>query len=71
MFYSAGTLLKKKRETYNRSFQFIVFAKSIIGKIGATKMFEIVDNDDCTTDAGAWVSYKLTHEPSAQVSKRL
>ena len=36
MFYSAGTLLKKKRKTYNRSFQFIVFAKSIIGKIGAT-----------------------------------
>ena len=35
MFYSAGTLLKKKRETYNRSFKFIVFAKSIIGKIGA------------------------------------
>ena len=36
VFYSAGTLLKKKRKTYNRSFQFIVFAKSIIGKIGAT-----------------------------------
>ena len=35
-------------------------------------MFEIVDNDDGQregrTDAGAWVYYKLTYEPSTQVS---
>ena len=34
--YCAGTLLKKKREAYIRSFHFIVFAKSIIGNIAAT-----------------------------------
>ena len=42
VFYSAGTLLKKKRKTYNRSFQFIVFAKSIIGKIGATSIIILI-----------------------------
>ena len=33
-------------------------------------MFEIVD-DDVRTDAGACVYYKLTHEPLAQVSKKI
>ena len=34
------------------------------------KMFEIVDDDvrRRQTDAGSWVYYKLTYEPSAQVS---
>ena len=31
------------------------------------KMFEII-NDGLRTDAGPWVSYKLTYEPLAQVS---
>ena len=34
-----------------------------------SEMFEIVyDDDGRTTDAGPWVSYKLTYKPSAQVS---
>ena len=32
-------------------------------------MFETVNNDDGRrTDAGPWIYYKLTYEPSAQVS---
>ena len=34
--------------------------------VSEKKIFEIVD--DGRTDAGAWVYYKLTYEPSAQVS---
>ena len=33
-------------------------------------MFEIVD-DDVRTDAGAYIYYKLTHEPLAQVSQKI
>ena len=44
--------------------------------VSEKKIFEIVDDgrtdgrttDDGRTDAGAWVYYKLTYEPSAQVS---
>ena len=42
--------------------------------VSEKKIFEIVDDDGRTTDdgrrtdAGAWVYYKLTYEPSAQVS---
>ena len=32
-------------------------------------MFDIVDGRQ-TTDPGPWVSYKLTYEPLAQVSKK-
>ena len=45
-----------------------------IGPAVSEKMiFEIVDDDDGRTDDGrtdarAWVYYKLTYEPSAQVS---
>ena len=45
---------------------------ALIGQaVSEKKMFEIVDDDDDdgrTTDAGAWVYYKLTYEPLAQVS---
>ena len=43
--------------------------------VSEKKIFEIVDDDgrrrttdDGRTDAGSWVYYKLTCEPSAQVS---
>ena len=40
--------------------------------VSEKKIFEIVDDgrtdDGRRTDAGAWVYYKLTYEPSAQVS---
>ena len=44
--------------------------------VSEKKIFEIVDDGrqtdgrttDGRTDAGAWVYYKLTYEPSAQVS---
>ena len=42
-----------------------------IGPAVSEKIFEIVDDgrtDGRRTDAGAWVYYKLTYEPSAQVS---
>ena len=40
----------------------------MIGQLVAEILkFEIVD-DDGRTDAGPWVSYKLTYEPSAQLS---
>ena len=38
--------------------------------VSEEKIFEIVDDSRrTTTDAGAWVYYKLTCEPSAQVSQ--
>ena len=40
---------------------------NLIGQ-AVSKIFEIVDYDDGRADAGAWVYYKLTCEPSAQVS---
>ena len=40
--------------------------------VSEKKIFEIVDDDgrttDGRTDTRAWVYYKLTYEPSAQVS---
>ena len=43
--------------------------------VSEKKLFEIVDDgqmdgrtDDGRTDAGAWVYYKVTYEPLAQVS---
>ena len=40
--------------------------------VSEKKIFEIVNDDgrrtDGRTDAGSWVYYKLTYEPSAQVS---
>ena len=45
---------------------------ALIGQaVSQKKMFEIVDDDDDVrrrTDAGAWVYYKLTYEPSVQES---
>ena len=41
---------------------------ALIGQtVSEEKTFEIV-NGRTTTDAGPWVSYKLTYEPMAQVS---
>ena len=36
--------------------------------VSEEKIFEIVNADDGRTDARAWVYYKLTCEPLAQVS---
>ena len=36
--------------------------------VSEKKIFEIVNDYGRRTDAGAWVYYKLTYEPSAQVS---
>ena len=42
---------------------------ALIGQaVTEKKTFEIVDGRLRTTDAGPWVSYKLTYEPLAQVS---
>ena len=40
----------------------------LIGQAVLEEMFEIVNDDGRRTDAGPWENYKLTYEPSAQVS---
>ena len=61
----------------NYSFPLPVDGVCVMRTIGPAvsekKIFEIVDDDgrttDRQTDAGAWVYYKLTYEPSAQVNE--
>ena len=66
-------VLIRSKQKHNYSFPLperwcMCYMRTIGPAVSEKKIFEIVDDDGRRTDAGAWVYYKLTYEPSAQVT---